>query len=466
VPPPLATPSTPIFIKRPEQRRPRACSRFLKALAVALLVYFLGAAFLGSLTWRRAGGGGSSHWDDVNPEWPEYSGFKSNWEIAEEGCPNSWEEGAHLSPTDVTVFPDIDLPDWSWQDWNAPYHATTSFSLSPDAAKHLIVGNRAYGGIDVKTSNSLKDIQVDVTAHYYDQSVLEKARACKLKSKQDGEGVGLYMPRNRGSWHREDQVNFQVTVTLPEQSHGPLVINEFETHLSIFKHNLHDLRDKVFFRSLTLRSSNSKINADAVNAARSDVRTSNGGITGRYQVNDSLVLDTSNGRIDVELEVEDSGRRSSGASVVMKTSNAMLTAKANLYASQNIQGVPTTKSAKGGRFTLDATTSNGRLNLNVPTIPFDSALTLSGKTSNSPADVYLDKRGSFEGLYKLETSNSMPTVERADSGDKKDGQRRVLEKTLGGKGSSQGKVYWGRWDKGRDGSLQLKTSNSKVYASV
>jgi len=476
MPPPMATSSTPVLIKRPERRRAKACGRFFKAFAIAVLIYFLAAAFFGSWTWKRNVGGGESHWGGVDPEWPEYTGFRGSWQIAQEGCSNAWEDSAGLLASDITAFPDIDIdiPDWGWPGWDAPYHAHTSFTLAPEAVKHLIVGNRAYGSIDFTTSTSTeqKNIRIDITAYYYLQSTLDQARVCKLNGKGGGEGVGLYMPNHLGRWHTEDQINFKVTVTFPlAASHSssgsvPLVINEFETYLSIFKHNLHDLRDKVFFRSLILRSSNSRINADVVSSARADIRTSNGGISGRYQVNDTLRLETSNGKVDVDLEVEDSGRRANGVDVVLKTSNAVLMTTANLYASQTAQSA--FKSAKGGRFSIDARTSNGHLSLNIPTIPFDSALKLVGRTSNSPADVSLDKRGSFEGTYKLDTSSYMgiPTVQRADRDDQKDGQRRILERSFGGKGSSQGRVYWGRWDQGRDGTLELKTSNAKVSASI
>jgi DUF4097 and DUF4098 domain-containing protein YvlB len=134
------------------------------------------------------------------------------------------------------------------------------------------------------------------------------------------------MPRHLVKWHTEDQVSFKVTVTFPAVAsrsvENPLVINEFETHLSIFRHNLAYLYDKIFFKNLVLRTSNARINAEAVNFGHSNIRTSNGAITGKYQVNDTLVLETSNGRIDVELEVEDSGRRIDGADVILRTSNA------------------------------------------------------------------------------------------------------------------------------------------------
>jgi len=205
-----------------------------------------------------------------------------------------------------------------------------------------------------------------------------------------------------------------------------------------------------------------------VNFGHANIRTSNGAITGRYQVNDTLVLETSNGRIDVELEVEDSGRRIDGTDVVLRTSNAALTASAKLYATHHVQEKSSFTSAKNGRFSLDARTSNGRLNVNIPTIPFDSALKLTGRTSNSPVDVVLDNRGSFEGTYTAETSSymGMPSVERADAGDERNGQRRVLQRLIGGKGSSRGQVFWGRWDKGRDGSVEVRTSNSQIHLRV
>ena len=120
----------------------------------------------------------------------------------------------------------------------------------------------------------------------------------------------------------------------------------------------------------------------------------------------------------------------------------------------------------------------------MPTIPFDSALQLSGKTSNAPLNVYLDRKGSFEGIYRAVTSSVMgiPTVERADrdgkvflycpllvlkrTSEERDGERRILEMTSVSRGSSSGKVYWGKWGKGRDGNVDLKTSNAKILLSI
>jgi hypothetical protein len=198
VPPSTATTSTPIFIKHPsEQRRSRACGRFVTAFAVAVLVYLLLAALFGSMAWRpRFGGGDGSHWGEVNPEWPEYTAFRGTWEIVDDGCSTSWSETSGLLATDVTVFPDIDIdfPDWAI-DFNAPYHAHTSRSLSVDAMKQLVVGYRTFGSIDFATSSSKEqtDIRVDIIASYHRQSALNQVRICKLKSKNGGEGVGLYV---------------------------------------------------------------------------------------------------------------------------------------------------------------------------------------------------------------------------------------------------------------------------------
>jgi hypothetical protein len=77
------------------------------------------------------------------------------------------------------------------------------------------------------------------------------------------------------------------------------------------------------------------------------------------------------------------------------------------------------KSNEGGRFSLEAETSNGVVSLDIPTIPFESTMKLEGKTSNAPINVYLDKRGSYEGSYRANTSiyMGMPTLKRADSSE-------------------------------------------------
>lgn len=129
------------------------------------------------------------------------------------------------------------------------------------------------------------------------------------------------MPVHRGTSRREDQVTFKVIVSFPT-SNSLLTINSFETYLSIFSHHLHELKDKVFFQKLKLRSSNTHIQVDSIEASVADMRTSNGGISGKFYVNNSLVLDTNNGRIDVDLDLEDEGRKASGVDVTLRSSNA------------------------------------------------------------------------------------------------------------------------------------------------
>jgi len=437
------------------------------------------------LNWgRNLKDGDWQYWGDADPEWPGYTGSSGDWELVDEDCVSSWDDSYSLSPANPSLIPengigmpaiDINLPNLI--DFNAPYHAHTSLAMSPDALKHVVVGNRVYGNIDITTTTDprQKDIKVDVVANYYREYVLNKVKVCKLKRKEGGEGVGIYVPSHRGSWHRDDQVSFTVTVTFPHTNahviseKNPLLINSFETYFSICSHYLHELRNKVFFRELKIRSSDTSIKAESVDASQLNMRTSNSGISGNFQVNDSLVLDTSNGKIDVNLGIYDTGRRDDGPNIILKTSNGPITAVANLYSTgvDAYGGSPST--TRDGHFSIDAKTSNAHISLTIPTIPADSVLKLVGRTSNSPVDLNLDKKGNFEGTFTAETSSYMgtPTVERSDRGEGgRQGKRRVLETIRAGRGSVEGRVYWGSWGRGRDGSVDLRTSNAKIYASI
>jgi hypothetical protein len=48
----------------------------------------------------------------------------------------------------------------------------------------------------------------------------------------------------------------------------------------------------------------------------------------------------------------------------------------------------------------------------------------------------------------------------------RDGQRRNLVTELIRRGTVKGKIYWGDWGVGRDGSVELKTSNAKITLSI
>jgi hypothetical protein len=79
----------------------------------------------------------------------------------------------------------------------------------------------------------------------------------------------------------------------------------------------------------------------------------------------------------------------------------------------------TTNAHKGGDFRVTGTTSNGGLNLELPTSPVDSALNLMARTSNAAAEVRL--HNAYQGFFRVATSaHFVPSVTQVDeSGEDK-----------------------------------------------
>ena len=115
----------------------------------------------------------------------------------------------------------------------------------------------------------------------------------------------------------------------------------------------------------------------------------------------------------------------------------------------------------GSSFSVSASTRNGALDLSFPEQPPDSTLTLTARTSNSPATVRLHP--AFEGRFELATANGH--LEFAPDEHAEDPARRgrtrswaLTERTMKVR---RGIVTWGSPgdpDPGRDSSLRGRVS--------
>lgn len=103
----------------------------------------------------------------------------------------------------------------------------------------------------------------------------------------------------------------------------------------------------------------------------------------------------------------------------------------------------TSVSDVGGAFNVTTTTSNGPLAVDFPASPVDSKLTLSAKTSNSPA--YVSLNPAYEGIFKLQTSPWFKAEVNVDKDvvdpSGKDRKRNVVIKDVV-RGSLSGSVNW------------------------
>lgn len=117
-----------------------------------------------------------------------------------------------------------------------------------------------------------------------------------------------------------DRLKFTVTVTIPTSRKSLLDINAFDTNMPNFRQKFEDLGDRVQFEHLSIQSSNGAIESNGVFVSQGSIKSSNGRITGQFNASDSLVLETSNGAIDVDVGVTNDDTHKA-SDLTMSTSN-------------------------------------------------------------------------------------------------------------------------------------------------
>ena len=228
-------------------------------------------------------------------------------------------------------------------------------------------------------------------------------------------------------------------------------MGNFTSALSWFTYNVNTRQD-VTFDQLTLITGSDKIYSAGVVANSTTATSSNGPITGSFNVTQAS-LTTSNALIDVDLNIfQKEGEVYDGMSAVMTTSNGAVKANVGLYYSND-----THLDAQGGKFDLVTSTHNALINLQFATAPVDSILGCSVSTSNGPTDVHLHP--TYEGSLTLFTSNGETEIHENDKLEDPSGRgrSRVVEWNRRWKLWSIGWVGWG--EKKKAGQLVVKTSN-------
>ncbi|EEB93157.1 hypothetical protein MPER_08231, partial [Moniliophthora perniciosa FA553] len=177
----------------------------------------------------------------------------------------------------------------------------------------------------------------DITIRYHREDVLGQAKTCKLTRNKGEVGVGIMTPRWWPGRGYDENLYFDMDVSLPAKAARRLGINNFETDLPMFSQLVEDLSRTVYFRNIDLKSSNSHIFIEALTAENATVRTtngvldlkhisaenvkaesSNGPIMGKYNAINSITLKTSNAPIEVEVDLT---ATKSEAELFMETSN-------------------------------------------------------------------------------------------------------------------------------------------------
>ncbi|KII92128.1 hypothetical protein PLICRDRAFT_27375 [Plicaturopsis crispa FD-325 SS-3] len=444
VPPPGYTYGAPyqvISIPSTEPaRRPSTLHRFLRAfvwaVAALTLLHVVGHHVHRSSFWRNGPMSGGEF-------------FETGWPQPSDGIIDKCIGGRNWSPNDVHDHHS-----------SAPYSGQTSFELpaSADVLFLLSRGQFAHGAVDVVESGSVSDVvKVDVVVHYYSQDILDRANVCLLTRGHEEHGVGIFTPQHDHRHHHteRDQLRFDVTVHLPTKGSRPLRINAFETTLGLFAQHVGDLLGKVEFGSVSLKSSNFPIHVDSIQFDDGHFKTSNGEIRGTFNTSGLLEIVTSNGRIHAEVGLNHND--GADASVLrLKTSNAPIESEVHLLKEK----------AAGGKYNVDAQTSNSKIYVGFPTSPVDSILHVDARSSNSPAIVSLHP--AYEGTFVVQSSMIGPSLEYSRGVEDPAGkgrQRRLEQRRVSRRGHIEGSVQWG--DEKKDaGSVSLKTSNSPAILQL
>lgn len=117
-----------------------------------------------------------------------------------------------------------------------------------------------------------------------------------------------------------ERLQFTVTVTIPTSRKSLLDLNAFDTNMPNFRQKFEALGDRVQFEHLSVESSNGAIESNGVYVSQGTVKSSNGRISGQFNASDSLVLQTSNGAIDVDVGITNDDTHKA-SDLTMKTSN-------------------------------------------------------------------------------------------------------------------------------------------------
>ncbi|CAE6446051.1 unnamed protein product [Rhizoctonia solani] len=428
-------------------RRAAATKRFCRAFSIALVIFLVFTTLANIL----------------------FDGYEVVWENeprAEDGntvsCSKLWYETEGSDAVEVQtsdeVFNQTMIPGFP------VFAATKSYTLPIDKSLHYIVahGSLSSGVVNIRSDNTIDPGYVDVkiVANYWTKEALSYSQVCELSKPEGGVGLGIYTPSGRFSPGRglEQRISWTVTVTFPTRSRSILDLNAFATNVDQFRHSIEGLGGRVHFEHFSLKGSNSPIESDGLVVSQATIVTSNSKITGKFSTDDSLILKTSNGAIDVDIDVTNDDTHKA-SNLELTTSNARIASRISLLTTHDQRPQP-----RGGHFTVKAATSNGRLDISYPTSPVNSLLDFKGESSNGSADIAL--HAAYEGSFALSTSNSHVELDDEHPTDPSGKGRNRDVHRIGGRSSRQlsGTIFWGNekdHDKNAEtGRVVVSTSNS------
>ncbi|KAJ7198570.1 hypothetical protein GGX14DRAFT_666076, partial [Mycena pura] len=253
-----------------------------------------------------------------------------------------------------------------------PFESTASFQFSDPASLMFLLsqGSHSEGHLNVLTSPDALPHAIVTAVRYHFLRVRDRANVCWMERKHaSGAGVGIFTPAPFDGQTPDDILDFDITLFLPTGHVGSsLPIYNLETQSLIYS-------DSRLF------TKNKPIIVKSLFAKNATIKSSNGYISGSFDASSYLRLETSNAPIDVTVNLHNQNVFAT-TELVLQTRNAQLESAVNLLTSS--------ATGEGGKFIIQAETSDAPLSMTFPASPTRSILNLDAQTSNSPADVRVE----------------------------------------------------------------------------
>ncbi|PFH53806.1 hypothetical protein AMATHDRAFT_1032 [Amanita thiersii Skay4041] len=182
--------------------------------------------------------------------------------------------------------------------------------------------------IDINPDHTVDEASLAVTANASSRRLLNQTNVCISRNGKE-KGVSLYVPANLTD---SEDLAFNIQILLPQNS-SPYPIPSLITYLPMFGQYLGPLSHRITFRTVSIFGSNRDIICKSLQAPVISVKNTRAGITGDFNVSQSLTLDTVNGPIVTNITLAQDTSTKTPTILTLDTGKSLVDAAISLSAS-------------------------------------------------------------------------------------------------------------------------------------
>ncbi|PPR03988.1 hypothetical protein CVT24_008307 [Panaeolus cyanescens] len=328
----------------------------------------------------------------------------------QDGMPWNPKELKYPTPNGVSLLGCITPSDWidlSEKADDSGMHSSEvvyDIPLSDISLVLLSKGTMADGDLSITVNPDLPGDRVDVRvmAAYSHRWARDLGKVCRVsqlrESREGGSGIGIFTPLLEKPAPSKAVLRYKTVVMLPLSAltgaMTGLDIDMDNTRLQFGNISTHP------FRNVDLRTTNRDMDIKSVIGESVYITTSHVDIKGKFQVSDSLSINSAVSGIDIEVIASGSPFRQ--PRITLSTSDRPLIANLSLTSESTTE--------TGGMFDVAVSAMNGPLDIKFATQPLDSKLKLAASSTNYRPSVLLNT--AYEGSFDVYGHN--PTL-RCDS---------------------------------------------------